>query len=56
MQINEFDQLSAFARDLAKILAAYKKHLLQEGFTSMEAMMLIAAYQAEMINGQNRRS
>lgn len=56
MQINEFDQMEAAVRDLAKLLAAYRKHLLDEGFSSVEAMILVAAYQTALTTGSSRQS
>jgi len=51
MNLHELDQMQAAMRDIAKILATYKKQLIDEGFSIMEAMMLVPAYQATLLTG-----
>ncbi|MEK4343232.1 hypothetical protein [Brevibacillus sp. FSL L8-0710] len=54
MKTHERDQMEAAMRDMAKLLSSYRKQLLKEGFSTLEAMMLVTAYQATLLTGGNK--
>jgi hypothetical protein len=52
MNIGEFDQIKAAMKDLAEILASYKKDLEKLGFSPLEIVALLTSFQMTMLSGK----
>lgn len=55
MNVGDKDQVKAGLRDFAEILAAYKKSLVEQGFTQLEIISLLTTYQTALLFPDKRR-